>query len=486
VQIVRKRCEYELSKAKERKHLLDGFLLVLSSLDQVIALIRSASDSTIAKAVLMGKADDNKMKHKLAFELSEKQAEAILSMQLRKLTQLESRRVEMEAKQLSTDIEDLQDILQKEERVYSIISEELKTCASRFSHPRKTTISSEPADIQETKTIPNEKCLVVLTSKNFIKRISFADFESQRRGTRGKTGMTLREDETVKHFISCYGHDTLLFTCKQGRMYSIPAYRIPLESRTSRGSALAMLLNEDCVENGVAGLLSVASFSEDDYMILVTKQGVIKLFSCSVLQHFQRGGKRVVSFPKDSSGLTDFIWLKRCKWKDWIVVSTRRGRAIRFQVDDENLRATSRLSVGVQAIFLQPGDCLVDVDVIPSSWLQSGSSELYFLAVGKYGKGKRIRALDIPERKRYQVGVFVMKFDRKKEPKEELRFFRACRSDEVVLCTNTGRIVRQSLNDIPVQGRYAKGVFIQRLDEAAKEEIAALTIPEAGEQGSSR
>jgi len=293
--------------------------------------------------------------------------------------------------------------------------------------------------------------------------------------------MTLREDETVKHFISCYGHDTLLFTCKQGRMYSIPAYRIPLESRISRGSALAMLLNEDCVENGVAGLLSVASFSEDDYMILVTKQGAIKRFSCSMLQHFQRIGKRVVSFPdNNSSSSTDFMWLKRCKLDDWIVLSTRQGRVLKFQVNEENLSATGRQSIGVRAIRLQPGDCLVDVDVIPSSTLQSESSQLYFLAISKYGKGKRVRALDIPIRKRYQMGVVAMKLDKEKTPVDELVCFRVCRSEEVVLCTNTGRIVRQSLKDIPVQGRFAKGVRIQRL--ATKEQIAALTIP-ANEEG---
>lgn len=167
VQIVRKRCEHQLSKAKERKHLLDGFLVVLSNLDQVIALIRSAPDSANAKAVLMGQTDQlqDKTRYKLSFQLSEKQAEAILSMQLRRLTQLERHRIEMEAKQLSGEIEDLQDILQKEERVYSVIAEELKNCASRFNSPRKTMISPDQGDIIETKTIPNEKSLVIMTSK---------------------------------------------------------------------------------------------------------------------------------------------------------------------------------------------------------------------------------------------------------------------------------------------------------------------------------
>ncbi|GJQ08915.1 hypothetical protein GpartN1_g706.t1 [Galdieria partita] len=469
VQIVRKRCEYELTKAKERKHLLDGFLLVLSCLDQVIALIRSAPDSTIAKSVLMGRKDtlEYNKKHKLSFELSEKQAEAILSMQLRRLTQLEWQRVEMEAKQLTCEIEDLQDILQKEQRVYDIIADELKTCASRFSHPRKTIISTEQGDILETKTVPNEKSLIVLTSKNFIKRMSFADFESQRRGTKGKAGITLREDETVKFLNACYGHDTLLISCKQGRMYSIPAYRIPLESRISRGSALAMLLDEDCVENGISGLLSISSFSKDDFVILISKQGAIKRCSFSVFEHFNRKGKMAIRLNSS----TDSLWLKRCKLNDWIVLSTRQGRVLKFQVNEKNLMETGRTSRGVRAIRLRPDDCLIDVDVISS---ESSQEQCHFLAVTKTGKGKRIKASEIPVRKRYQMGVVAIKFDVRR--RDELVCFRVCRNEEVVLCTNTGRIVRQSIKDIPIQSRFAKGVFIQRLDR--KEEMAALTIPE--------
>lgn len=316
--------------------------------------------------------------------------------------------------------------------------------------------------------------------------MSFADFEAQNRGTKGKIGITLREGETVEYFIACYGHDTLLFTSRQGRMYSIPAYRIPMESRTSRGNALAMFLDEECVESGVSGLLSVSSFSTDDYIILVTKQGAIKRCSYSLFEHFNRKGKMAMKVDND----VDTLWLKRCKLDDWIVLATRQGRVLKFQVNRKNLLDTGRTSRGVRAIRLRPDDCLIDVDVISSH--STCQDQVEFLAVTRRGKGKRIKASEIPVRKRYQMGVIAMKFDAKR--RDELVCFRVCRmylnlffwyflihryilgNEQVVLCTNTGRIVRQSVNAIPIQSRFAKGVYIQRLDP--QEEMAAVTIPE--------
>eukprot|EP00871_Galdieria_phlegrea_P002779 jgi/Galph1/3501/GphlegSOOS_G2175.1 len=468
VQVVRKRCEFELAKAKERRHLLDGFLLVLSHVDQVVSLIKSSSDYASAKVLLTGVGQESSNAssvHPLPFQLTEKQAESILSMQLRRLTQLESQRLYMEQAQLRAQIEDLEDILQREDRIFGIIVDELKTCASRFGSDRRTDMSIEEGILVEQSMVPNEKSIILTTCKNFMKRMPFSEFEAQHRGTKGKIGITVRQEESIQQMFACRDHDTMLMSSESGKLYSIPIFQIPLDSRTSRGNSLKLVLPN--MDSAVSCFLPVSSFSKEEYLVMVTKNGYIKRCPLSLFESINKAGKFGLHLESDK-----LLWISKCKENDWILLATKQGKVVMFPVNSGNLRICSRNARGARAIKLRPGDELRDMDVF--SVTTSGKKDAFFLAVTKRGRGKRVQAQQIPSRKRNQHGVLVIKFSTN-EPDDELSCFRFCRSMDVLFCTNKGRIVRQSVKDIPIQSRQAKGVVVQRLEE--DEWLATLAIP---------
>ena len=264
IESITRRTRYELRKAEERDHLLEGLLIALANLDAVIRLIRAAADSATAKQEMIER-----------FQLSELQSDAILQMQLRRLTALEADKIRLEHEELTIKITDLKDILARRERILDIIRTEIGDIKNTFATPRRTLIENGEGDLEDTDLIANEKSLILLTEQGYIKRMPVSTFETQSRATRGKKGTGMKEEDAIEHFLTCCDHDTILLFSDRGVVYTIKAYQIPTASRTARGMPIVQMLPIPREEK-ITSVVPVSEFSDDEYLIMLTQKGFIK------------------------------------------------------------------------------------------------------------------------------------------------------------------------------------------------------------------
>ena len=463
VETIEKRTRYLLSKAEDRDHILLGILLALDNLDAIIDLIRAASDSATAKEELQSN-----------YGLTGVQSDAILQMQLRRLTALESDKIRLEHEELLVKIEDFKDILSSKERVFMIIQDELSKIYERYSSPRRTEILNLGAGLEDIDLIANERSVVLLTETGYLKRMPVNEFEATSRGTRGKAGTRSQREEEVKLFISCNDHDTLLLFSDRGVSYALPAYRVPQCSRSAKGTPIVQLLPIPR-EEAITSLLSVSSFDDDNYLLMLTKGGFIKRTPLSSFSKIRANGLIAIGL-EEGDALT---WVRRAVSGDSVLIGSRTGMTIHFRLNEDELRPLGRTARGVRSMNLRDGDSLVSMDVLPvelADKIDKTSEENieensglnnyegpWVLVASAHGLGKRVPVAQFRLQKRAGMGLRAIKFRIEGDELVGLRVLG--QGEELLLVSERGVIVRTSADKISQQSRAATGVRLQRLDQ---------------------
>ncbi len=494
IECITRRTRYELRKAEERDHILQGLLVALLHLDAIINLIRQAPDAPTAKGELI-----------TTYGLSEAQADAILQMQLRRLTALEADKIRQEHENLQTQISDLQDILARRERVLEIIETEVQQLKQTHATPRRTVISHLEGEIDDQDLIANEKAIILLTEQGYIKRMPVNTFEAQSRATRGKAAAKVKDDDTVEHFLTCCDHDSVLFFSDRGVVYCLKAYQIPVGSRTSRGTPIVQMLPIP-KEEKITSLVPVTEFSSDEYLVMLTKGGNIKKTELSAFSHIRANGLIAISLEEGDQ----LRWVRRARVEDSVIVGSRQGMAIHFRCDHEQLRPLGRATRGVKSMKLRSKDELVGMDILPAAILatlntdteaevedvevieeveneesqeapNNGSTGPWVLVITTGGYGKRVPVAQFRLQKRAGQGLMATKF-KNRQTNDQLATLHIVNSDEeIMMVTNRGIIIRQAVNAISIQSRSATGVRVQRLDEDDAITGVAIIPPDSGD-----
>jgi DNA gyrase subunit A len=479
VETIERRTRYLLRKAEERDHILLGLLIALDNLDAIIALIRSAADTASARQGLMDQ-----------FGLSEVQADAILQMQLRRLTALEADKIRLEHDDLLAKITDYQDILARRERVLGLIIEELHAIRSRYNSPRRTEILDLEGGLDDIDLIANERSVVLLTENGYLKRMPVSEFEATSRGTRGKAGTRSQGEEAVKLFISCNDHDALLLFSDRGVVYSVPAYRVPICSRTAKGTPIVQLLPIPR-EEAITSLVSVSAFDDDVQLLMLTSGGYVKRTRLSAFSNIRSNGLIAISLEEGD----DLRWVRLALPGDSVLIGSLKGMTIHFRLSDEELRPLGRTARGVRAMNLREGDRLVSMDVLPAELADRvASSEAddvaadddegdevaasegpWVLVASASGLGKRVPVDQFRLQKRAGMGLRCMKFRRDGDVLVGLKVLGA--GEELLLVSERGVIVRMQADAIPQQSRAATGVRLQRIDTGDRLAEVVLVPP---------
>lgn len=493
IEAITKRTQYELRKASERDHILQGLLIALAHLDAIINLIRSAPDVPTAKGELI-----------TTYGLSEAQADAILQMQLRRLTALEADKIRAEHEELLAVIADLQDILARRERVLEIIETEVQQVKETHATPRRTVISLGEGELEDRDLIANEKAVILLTEQGYIKRMPVNSFEAQSRATRGKAGAKVKEDDGVEHFLTCCDHDSILFFSEHGVVYGLRAYQIPVSSRTSRGTPIVQMLPIP-KEEKITSIVPVSEFSSDEYLVMLTKGGNIKKTELAAFQNIRANGLIAISLEEGDQ----LRWVRRAKVEDSVLIGSRQGMTIHFRCNHEQLRPLGRATRGVKSMKLRERDELVGMDILPAAILATlntetdadiedveteeieneestevianGSTGPWVLVITMGGYGKRVPVAQFRLQNRAGQGLMATKFKNRKT-KDQLATLHIVNNDEeIMMVTSRGIIIRQAVNAISVQSRSATGVRVQRLDEEDAITGVAIIPPDSGD-----
>jgi DNA gyrase subunit A len=467
-EVIVRRTSYELRKATDRAHLLNGLLVALAHLEAVIALIRGAEDTAAARAGLIAR-----------LELSEVQADAILQMQLRRLTSMESGRIQTEYQELQVKIADLTDILNRRERILEIIVTELDQAKAKFADPRRTRFLKAEGEIDDADLIANTEMVVLITEQGYIKRLPVDTFERQRRATRGKSGAKMREDDNVEHFFTCCNHDTVLFFTNRGVVYGIRGYQIPKGSRTAKGTAIVQLLPIP-IEEKVTSIVPVQDFGSEEYLIMLTRAGYIKKTALSAFGNLRANGLIAIHLEDGD----ELRWVRRARKVDDVLIGSCHGMAIRFRADEDQLRALGRTARGVRSMDLREGDRLVSMDILSREQRETadtnGDAGPWVLVVTSKGFGKRVPFSEFRAQNRGGLGLIATKFRDEGDELAALRVVGA--EEELMIVTARGVIIRQQTDEISQQLRGATGVRVQRLDEDDSI-VGIAVVPESDESG---
>jgi DNA gyrase subunit A len=480
VETITRRTQYQLRKAEERDHLLQGLLIALENLDAIIELIRSAADAPTAKAQLME-----------VYGLSEQQADAILQMQLRRLTALEAEKIHAEHEELQSRISDLRDILAHRSRILEIIETEVAQLKSTHTTPRRTVIQPIEGELDDTDLIANEKAVILLTEQGYIKRMLVNEFGAQARATRGKAAAKIKEDDGVEHFLTCCDHDSLLFFSDRGVVYCLKAYQIPAASRTARGVPIVQLLPIPHDEK-ITSIVPVSEFTQDEYLVMLTRKGYIKKTALDAFSNIRANGLIAISLEEGDQ----LRWVQRARVEDSVIIGSRQGMAIHFKADHEQLRPLGRATRGVKAMKLRANDELISMDILPGQVVANlalvaeteseeeieelNTEELvetagqgpWVLVVTMGGYGKRVPVSQFRLQNRAGMGILATKFRLSKDQLAALRVVNE--GNELMIVTSRGIIIRQAIGAISPQSRMATGVRVQRLDE--DDAIAAVAL----------
>ncbi len=482
IETIERRTRYFLRKAEERDHILLGLLLALDQLDPIIALIRAASDAATARVQLQER-----------HGLSEIQADAILQMQLRRLTALEADKIRLEHEDLVAKIADYKDILANRERVLTIITEELGAIRTRYHSPRRTEILDLEGGLEDIDLIANERSVVLLTENGYLKRMPVSEFEATSRGTRGKAGTKTQGEEAVRLFISCNDHDNLLLFSDRGVVYTVPAYRVPICSRAAKGTPIVQMLPIPREEQ-ITSLLAVSEFAEDAVLVMLTSGGTIKRTRLSAFANIRSNGLIAIDLVERDA----LTWVRLALPGDSILIGSRNGMTIHFRLTDEELRPLGRTARGVRAMNLRPGDQLVSMDVLPAELADQVASAgvgddtpddeaeevapsegPWVLVAAASGLGKRVPVDQFRLQKRAGMGLRAIKFRQKGDVLVGLKVLGA--GEELLLVSEKGVIVRTQADAIPQQSRAATGVRLQKLD-AGDRLTEVVLVPPAPEE----
>lgn len=437
VEIITRRTIYFLKKAKMRAHILSGLLIALGSLDEVIELIKKSKTTEEARLGLMSR-----------FGLDTDQANAILEMQLRRLTGLEQDKIKAEYEELLKKIKEYESILASRQMVLDIIKEELLEDKEKFGDERRTQILPEQGEMSIEDLTPNTPMAVFITHQGYLKRISLDTFERQNRATRGKSGMKTKEDDDIQHFFTAMMHDKVLFFSSKGTVYSLNVYDFPEGQRQAKGLPIVNVLPIEQDEK-ITAVVPVSSFSKELNLIMLTKGGYIKRIELDNFSNIRRNGIIAIGLEDEDS----LNWVKLATPKDEIIIGTSCGMAIRFAVSD--LRPLGRSARGVNSMKLRKGDSIIGCDIVPKDY------DADLLVVTSDGFGKRSKLSEFRAQNRGGIGLIATKF--KSSASRLVALTIVEETDEIMLVTANGVVTRIKAGDISRQGRPATGVKAQNL-----------------------
>ena len=453
-EVVVRRTRFDKEKAEARAHILEGLLIALDHIDEVIRIIRASETDAEAQAELMSK-----------FKLSERQSQAILDMRLRRLTGLERDKIQSEYDDLLALIADLADILAKPERVSQIIKDELDEVKRKFGDKRRTELMvGEVLSLEDEDLIEESDVLITLSNKGYIKRLDQAEFTAQKRGGRGVQGTGVKDDDFVRELVSTSTHDHLLFFTNKGRVYRLKGYEIPEYGRTAKGLPIVNLLKLDEGES-IQTIINVESERSDDaYLFFTTRHGIVKRTSVKEFANIRQNGLKALNL-KDEDELINVLLTEE---DTDIIIGTKFGYAVRF--NQSTVRGMSRIATGVKGVNLREGDTVVGASVI--------TDQDEVLIITEKGYGKRTVATEYPTKGRGGKGMKTANVAEKNGPLSGLLTVKG--DEDLMIITDTGVMIRTNVANISQTGRSTMGVKVMRLDQDAK--IVTFTTVAAAEK----
>ena len=458
-QVVRRRTEYELRKARERAHILEGYKIALDHIDEVIKTIRASKTQPEAEAALIKK-----------FKLSEIQAKAILAMQLRRLTGLEREAIENELNELLKMIKRFEEILADENEILAIIKTELLEMKEKYGDERRSKIiNHELGKFSDEELIPEEEAVILLTGENYIKRTLVSDYRKQHRGGKGKRGMTTKEADVIEHMVQTSTHDWLLFFTNRGRVFRLKAYEVPAAGLNAKGVAAVNLLQMQPGEKITTVIKHAKDARDDGFLFMATVKGTIKKTPLKDYANIRTNG--LIAIKLDDGD--ELRWVRPSTGENDILISTSAGQAVRFS--EKDVRSMGRAARGVRGARLRPNDCVVGMDI--------ADDERTLLVISQNGYGKATKISNFPTHKRGGVGIKAAVVTAKTGPIMTAQTMREA-DIEALLISSLGQAIRVGLKDIPTLGRTTQGVRIMKLSEGDSVASVSLMIeqPVLGEE----
>jgi DNA gyrase subunit A len=454
-QVVRRRTEFELRKAKERAHILEGLKTALDHIDEVIAVIRGSQTTDDAQNNLMKK-----------FKLTEIQAKAILAMQLRTLAGLERQKIEDELNELFKLIANLEAILADEKKIKKIIRDELLALKKQYGDERQTkVVPSELGKMSDEDLIADEQVAVTLTAANYIKRSPLGEYKRQGRGGKGRKGMATREEDVIEHVVNASTHDFLLFFTNRGRVFRIKTYEVPAVGLNAKGIALVNLLQLQ-PEETVSSVINISKTDKATNLIMCTVRGVVKKTPFEQYQNVRSSG--LIAINLDSGD--ELKWIRTTTGDNEVVISTAQGQAIRFHESD--VRPMGRVARGVRGIRLRSGDRVIGMDIV-----EKGAD---IFVISKYGYGKRTTIDQFTPHARGGVGIRSAVVNTKTGELVGVKRLDEGDTQEAIIISKLGQTIRLGLADIPALGRATQGVRIMRLNDG--DEVVSLALVDKSQE----
>jgi len=452
--VIRRRTKFDLEKAEAEAHRLEGLRIAIDHLDEVIRIIRSSKNESLAKELLIEK-----------YSLTDIQAQAIVDMRLGRLTALEREKLENRYNELKEQIKYYNDVLANEYMVLNIVKEELLVIKAKYADERRTEIASDVSEIDDEDLIEEENVAITLTHFGYIKRLPVDTYKSQKRGGKGITGISTKEEDFVENLFVTSTHNYILFFTSKGRVYSLKAYEIPEAGRQARGTAIVNLLQLDSDEK-ITTVIPISEYREGLYLVMLTRNGLVKKTDLMKYDNIRKGGLAAISLLEGD----ELIDVKLTDGERDLIVVTRKGMSIRF--NEKDVRPVGRVSQGVRGIKLEEDDYVIGMDVC--------GEKPYLLIVTENGFGKRTEIDEYKVQSRSGKGILTYRVTAKTG---ELTGVKLVDEDEdIMLITSDGTIIRLNVNDISILGRATQGVTLMRLNEDVKVVSVASTVNEEDEE----
>lgn len=452
--VVRRRTEFELSKAKDRAHILEGLKIALDNIDAVIKTIRASQTSEEAQLNLIKQ-----------FNLSEIQAKAILAMQLRTLTGLQRQEIENELAELKKLISELESILADEKKILAIIKTEFKDLKKQYGDERRTKVVPQELNrLSDEDLVPDEQVVVTLTSANYIKRSTLADYKRQGRGGKGRRGMVTREEDVIEHVVNASTHDFLLFFTNKGRVFRLKTYEVPATNLSAKGVAVVNLLQLQ-PEEAISSVINVSRTDTATNLLMCTVRGVVKKTPFEQYKNVRASGLIAINLDEGD----ELKWIRMTTGDDEVIISTSQGQAIRFH--ERDARPMGRVSRGVRGIRLRADDRVIGMDIVDQH------SSIF--VISKYGYGKRTKVAQFTPHARGGVGIRSAVVNTKTGELVGVNRLKDNAEEEVIIISQNGQTIRLGLKDIPALGRATQGVRIMRLNDG--DQVVSLALVDKSE-----
>lgn len=454
IDVVTRRCQFDLKKAKDRLEIVEGLKIALDNIDEVIRIIKASRDNNIAKTALMD-----------AFGFSERQAQHILEMQLRRLTGLEREKIEAEMAELQKTIAWLEEVLGDRNLLIGIIKEDLQRVREKYGDERRTSLQADAKELDIEDLIAEEDMVITITNSGYIKRLAPNNYRSQKRGGKGVTGMSTKTEDYLESLFIASTHDYLMVFTEKGRVFRLKVHEIPESSRTSKGTAIINLVNLRG-DDKVKTIFPVKNFDDDRYLLMVTTRGLVKKTPLKEYDSHRKDGILGISLNEGDS----LLGVRLIEEGDEIMLSTKRGFSIRFT--ESEVRKVSRVSKGVRGIRLGVDDILVSMDVINPH----ETEDQYVLCVSENGFGKRTKLEEYSLVHRDGKGIYTLKVTPKTGLVAAIRVVHE--DQEVMFISREGIVIRTTVKEIPVIGRNTQGVTIMRVDGEDTVKSMAIVVNE--------